>query len=164
MNTYWNDGTELYHHGVKGMAWGVRRYQNEDGSYTEEGRKHYGIGEPRKHNDDSDKVAAAAGVKFRELAELNEKKKAAERALMKNPKKFEKSAERQEYLDAMRRTRDAYEYTNALVESLADRYTDIDYDYKTESDTGEMYVQAYLKDDFGNTFISEIYLGYRAED
>ena len=32
---------ELYHHGVQGMKWGVRRYQNEDGSLTEEGRIHY---------------------------------------------------------------------------------------------------------------------------
>ena len=31
--------TELYHHGVKGMKWGVRRYQNKDGSLTSEGRK-----------------------------------------------------------------------------------------------------------------------------
>lgn len=38
----------LVHHGVEGMHWGVRRYQNEDGSYTDEGRKHYGIGEKRK--------------------------------------------------------------------------------------------------------------------
>lgn len=29
----------LYHHGVKGMKWGVRRYQNKDGSLTAEGRK-----------------------------------------------------------------------------------------------------------------------------
>lgn len=33
--------SELYHHGIKGMKWGVRRYQNEDGSLTPEGRKHY---------------------------------------------------------------------------------------------------------------------------
>lgn len=30
---------ELYHHGVKGMRWGVRRYQNADGSLTEKGKK-----------------------------------------------------------------------------------------------------------------------------
>ena len=30
---------ELYHHGVKGQKWGVRRYQNKDGSLTPEGQK-----------------------------------------------------------------------------------------------------------------------------
>lgn len=30
---------ELYHHGVKGQKWGVRRYQNEDGSLTKEGKE-----------------------------------------------------------------------------------------------------------------------------
>ena len=35
---------ELYHHGIKGQKWGVRRFQNPDGSYTDAGRKRYGIG------------------------------------------------------------------------------------------------------------------------
>ena len=39
MTTY--GGYELYHSGIKGMKWGIRRYQNEDGSLTEEGKKRY---------------------------------------------------------------------------------------------------------------------------
>ena len=30
---------ELYHHGVKGQRWGIRRYQNKDGSLTNAGKR-----------------------------------------------------------------------------------------------------------------------------
>ena len=32
---------EIYHHGIKGQKWGVRRYQNPDGTLTAEGRARY---------------------------------------------------------------------------------------------------------------------------
>ena len=41
MNRYNPYSIELYHHGVLGQKWGVRRYQYEDGSLTPEGKKHY---------------------------------------------------------------------------------------------------------------------------
>lgn len=35
------DNNELYHWGIKGMKWGVRRYQNKDGTLTDKGQKRY---------------------------------------------------------------------------------------------------------------------------
>lgn len=44
MNTYvYYTEDYLAHHGVKGQHWGVRRYQNKDGSLTVEGYQHYGL-------------------------------------------------------------------------------------------------------------------------
>lgn len=61
---------ELYHHGIKGQRWGVRRYQNPDGSYTSEGkaRRSSENGSAKKASDPearkarAKKIAAAAGA------------------------------------------------------------------------------------------------------
>lgn len=52
--------TELYHHGIKGMKWGVRRYQNEDGTYTDAGKKRRSQDPEavQKRKDTAKKVAA----------------------------------------------------------------------------------------------------------
>lgn len=37
----WEDNQALIHYGIKGQKWGVRRFQNEDGSLTAEGKQRY---------------------------------------------------------------------------------------------------------------------------
>lgn len=39
----------LMHHGVKGMRWGYRRYQNKDGSLTLAGKKRLKYNEAKKN-------------------------------------------------------------------------------------------------------------------
>ena len=48
---------ELYHHGILGQKWGVRRYQNEDGTYTNLGKRRRTVGGVKPEN-----LANAANV------------------------------------------------------------------------------------------------------
>ncbi len=46
----------LYHHGILGQKWGVRRFQNKNGTLTSAGRKRYGFVSPTD-NEDSPLIA-----------------------------------------------------------------------------------------------------------
>ena len=43
-----NEKNSLSHHGILGQKWGIRRYQNKDGTLTEEGRIRYSSDPERK--------------------------------------------------------------------------------------------------------------------
>lgn len=49
-------GNELYHHGVMGMKWGVRRYQNTDGSYKASAEGRYDPEPESKSNEKHEKA------------------------------------------------------------------------------------------------------------
>lgn len=56
--------SELYHHGILGQKWGVRRYQNPDGTLTAEGKR-------RERSSFKDKVKSLAGnEKFKKYAKI----------------------------------------------------------------------------------------------
>lgn len=55
---------ELQHSGIKGMKWGVRRYQNKDGTLTDAGKKRY-------NKDVSDDARTASELKKKKVKELS---------------------------------------------------------------------------------------------
>lgn len=92
------DENYLQHHGTKGQRWGVRRYQNKDGSLTPAGRKRYDK-ESEKLKAEAQKLKAEKKVlenkkktqaKFDKLDEKKAKLEAEKKALKAEQKKLKK--------------------------------------------------------------------------
>lgn len=57
-----SDISYIAHHGIKGQKWGVRRYQNADGTLTSEGKNRYGDGQSSSKSSNHSKLKTAAKV------------------------------------------------------------------------------------------------------
>ena len=88
---------ELMHYGIKGQKWGVRRFQNEDGTLTPAGRKKYRQ-EIKAENKKAfeygrDATVAANAATYARNQQIKSRKK-LDKALAKDPEMLKKSTQK----------------------------------------------------------------------
>ena len=90
------DPDEMYHWGIKGMKWGVRRFQNKDGSLTDAGGKRY--------NGSDYQPKKSLGQKISDYKKASAKKKQLKKA--RDARAAKKEAEEKEKAEAEQRRKD----------------------------------------------------------
>lgn len=139
---------ELYHWGIKGMKWGVRRYQNKDGSLTAAGQKRRSLGQ-YIHDKKVAKKRKVALEKARETKAKNAKERAKREKLLEKGKIPVKKMTDEELKRSMDRLKAEEEYQKKVREtSTLERFK-----YKAVNDmiipalteTGKELAKSYLK-------------------
>ena len=93
----------LMHYGIPGMRWGVRRYQNPDGSLTAKGKKRYSTVELKKKSAERGDAAADARNLYSSLQKqgkalqdrFDKAQYTLEKAYAKNPQSAENAGVKQ---------------------------------------------------------------------
>lgn len=146
---------ELYHHGTKGMRWGIRRYQNKDGSLTPAGRKRYSEELERyeaKAEEYRKKLGTSKSGKTEAEESLEQKKKKIldthdAKQIYKNKDLFSDK----EILDAYNRLNNERNIKNLIPEEkskaqqIIDRYTKTSKTVKSVVDSSDDLYKSYVK-------------------
>lgn len=151
---------ELAHHGILGMRWGVRRYQNADGSLTPAGVARYGTKENFRQVQKA--RAEAEAYKIRTKAQLKTQKK-VNKEIAKQKKKLAKieDKDRNERIrdqqksnkldkrsnrDTRKLYKDAEKFNKNQQNNNNNRYNDNRSGYERAKDESKSFAKALLKD------------------
>lgn len=145
----------LYHHGIKGQKWGERRFQNEDGSLTPEGRERYGYGKKSYTRKEWKKVKEdmnSARYKYAQAYEKRNKKdiEKAQKNLERKEELYRKAASENAHY------RDKGELGELIYETNTKRaknaYVKSKIEYDKLANKGNDYVERKMKEEFGKDY------------
>jgi len=165
--------SELYHHGIKGQKWGVRRYQNPDGSLTALGRKKIGRRQDTeikklnkletKYNKAVDKAykkesKALTKGNVKRLAKATNKREVSKEKQKEAKKKLEASTKavsqytmrdfkmEKDFVKSRKRANRVYNAIVLASDILLPTPTSLDYVVSSTKDLKQEYREQYLKD------------------
>lgn len=112
---YYESNNYLAHHGIKGQKWGIRRFQNDDGSLTAEGQERYGN---KKEHSDKGIVRKTIGSEFGEKAYANWRERRHKKNLEKAKNgEYKNEEKRQKKIDKYQSKLDAQSAANRNLEA-----------------------------------------------
>lgn len=115
----------LQHHGIKGQKWGVRRFQNKDGSLTAKGKKRYNDDEYDEERERLEQeVAARRGVKYVRKTKKEREAEDAENERQENERRSKEDA--------------AYKRTEDKMKEI-DKKLQAKYDFNSSDDVDKYY-------------------------
>ena len=118
------ENSQLYHHGILGMKWGVRRFQNKDGSLTSDGKRHMEQNSKAKQGNNKKKKGHTTnkGKSINELSDDELRKRINRLELEKRYEALSKKEQKAKMFDGKRFVTQVLENSGKVVATQLSTY------------------------------------------